>query len=54
VYLGYSFGYDRLSPGSLAVAVVRQPQRLDIEEMHPKASLENPAAGWASAITALR
>jgi hypothetical protein len=40
---GYSFGHDWLSTGRLAVAVIRQPQGLDVKEMHPKSSLENAA-----------
>jgi hypothetical protein len=43
VHLGYSFGDDWLSPGRFAVAVVRQPQGLDVKEMRPKSSLENAA-----------
>jgi hypothetical protein len=43
VHAGYSFGDDWLSPGRFAVAVIRQPQGLDVKEMHPESSLENAA-----------
>jgi hypothetical protein len=43
VNLGYSFGDDWLSRRRFAVAVIRQPQGLDVKDMHPKSSLENAA-----------
>jgi len=41
VHPGYSFGDHWLSLGCFAVAVIRQPQGLDVKEMHAQVVVED-------------
>jgi hypothetical protein len=41
MHLCYSFGKDWFSTSGFALGVIREPQGLDVEEVHPATSTEH-------------